>query len=138
MKKVFVEADALIALVYKKDANNQKAKKIYTKLKISKCEFYSSNTSLYEAVTVLSQRINHQVVIEFLIIIKQTLSIVFIDKKREQKGLEIFARQTSKNVSFFDCLNMAIMKELKIKEIFSFDKHYKKNGFLRIGVDNKL
>lgn len=138
MKKIFVDADALIALTYKKDKNNQRAKKIYRKLKTSGYEFYSSNTSLYEIATVISQRINHRKAIDFLTLIKQALSIIFIDRKREEEGLKIFGQQTSKNVSFFDCLNMAIMNELEIKEIFSFDEDYKKNGFKRIEIDVKI
>lgn len=135
MKKVFIDADALISLVRTDDKNHQKAKNIYKKLKSEKIELFSSNTSIYETITVVSQRVNHQQAENFLDIASQGLSIIFVDKKREKAAGNIFRQQISKNVSFFDCLNMAIMKELKIKEIFSFDKHYKKNGFLRIEID---
>ena len=36
--------------------------------------------------------------------------------------------QTSKNVSFVDCINIAFIKEKHINGIFSFDSIYKKNG----------
>ena len=135
MKQVFVDADAFVALIRVDDKNHKRALRIYKELRKEKVEFFSSNTSLYEAVTVISQRINHKKAEEFFTKVCQGLNIVFIDQKREKKAAVIFNKQTSKNVSFFDCLNMAVMKEFEMKEIFSFDKDYKKNGFVRIGLD---
>lgn len=138
MKQVFIDADALVALIRVKDKNHFQAKKIYQKLKKEKPSFISSNTSLYETLTVISQRIDKQKAKEFLSQIYQLISFIFVDKEIEKKASSIFVKQVSKNVSFFDCLNMAILCEAGIKEIFSFDKDYKKNGFFRIGVDKFL
>lgn len=135
MKKVFIDADALVALARAKDKNHQRARKIYEKIKKEKISFFSSNTSLYEAVTVISQRISHQAAKKFILKAREAINFVFIDTAIERKGLTIFNKQTSKNVSFFDCLNMAILKDLGINQIFSFDEDYKKNGFLRTGID---
>ena len=88
-------------------------------------------------VTVISQRISHKKAEELFSKVSQSLSTFFIDLNLQEKAMAIFSRQRSKNVSFFDCLNMAILKELRLQEIFSFDEDYKKNGFLRIGVDQK-
>lgn len=49
--------------------------------------------------------------------------------RQEGASIELFNKISSKNTRFTDCLNMAIMKELKINTIFSFDKHYKQAGF---------
>jgi len=138
MEKVFIDADAFVALVRVKDKNHRKAKRVYKYLKKKKASFFSSNTSLYEAVTVISQKISHKKAKEFLIKVHQGLSVIFINPEREKRATFIFSKQISKNVSFFDCLNMAIMKELGIKEILSFDEDYKKNNFLRIGIDKNL
>lgn len=135
MKKTFVDADAFVSLVRTKDKNHLRAKKIYEYLKRKETVFFSSNTSLYETVTVISQRVSHKKAKEFFLKVRQGLNVVFVNQEREKKAVAIFNKQTSKNVSFFDCLNMAIMRELGIKQVFSFDKHYKKNGFLRIGID---
>jgi predicted nucleic acid-binding protein len=135
MKKIFIDADALVALARVRDKNHQKAKKIYKKVEKEKVSFISSNTSLYEAATVISQQINHQIAQNFILEARQRINFIFVDSKIEKNGLKIFDRQTSKNVSFFDCLNMAILKEMGAKEIFSFDEDYKKNGFLRLGID---
>lgn len=135
MKKIFIDADALVALARARDKNHQRAKKIYEKIKKERVSFFSSNTSLYETITVISQRISHQMAQKFILEIRQRINFIFVDLKTEEKGLEIFNKQTSKNVSLFDCLNMAILKEMGLKEIFSFDKDYKKNGFLRLGLD---
>lgn len=137
MKKVFIDADVFVALARVNDKNHLRAKRSYMRLKKEKVNFVSSNTSLYEAITVISQRIGHQKAKEFIDKVRQGLNVIFVDQEREKMAMIIFNQQTSKNVSFFDCLNMAVMKEIGLKEVFSFDEDYKKNGFVRIGVDKK-
>lgn len=138
MKQVFIDADILVALGRLRDKNHRQAEKIYRELKKKAVVFFISNTSLYETVTVISQRISHQKAKEFLKRVRRALNIVYIDQNLESRARLIFNKQRSKNVSFFDCLNMAILKEMGLGEIFSFDEDYKRNGILRIGIDEEL
>lgn len=50
-----------------------------------------------------------------------------IDLETEEAAIEIFIEQTSKNVSFVDCTNIAFIGEKHVDGIFSFDDGYKKN-----------
>jgi predicted nucleic acid-binding protein len=47
----------------------------------------------------------------------------------ETAAIAFFKEQTSKNVSFVDCINMAYLDRGGLEYIFSFDKVYKQKGF---------
>jgi predicted nucleic acid-binding protein len=90
-----------------------------------------------EVATVVSQRVGHREAIDFIDTI--TSPEYYIDMKRvsqelEREAIEIFKRQTSKNVSFVDCTNMAVMTALKMRDVFSFDGGYTSNGFNLLSI----
>lgn len=136
-RKVLIDADAFVGLIYKKDANHQAASHII-KL-ISDVQLITSSFTYDEAITVLSQKAGRATALKFIKDTQDSSTIIIdIDFAFRHQGEEVFKYQTSKNVSFTDCVNMAIMKAEGIKEIFSFDRIYKKNQFIRIGVDKKI
>lgn len=124
--RVFVDASAYLSVLNKKDSNHKGALKISQEFFEGGGEFVSSNIVIYEVYTVLSLRIDKRLVFEF----KETLensqtSIIYLNEEIEKIAWEIFERQTSKNVSFFDCTSFAVIKNLGIKSVFSFDRDFK-------------
>lgn len=136
MKTIFIDANAFVALADTTDSNHHQALTLSKILKKKNYRLCSSDFAFGEAVTVISQKLGHRKAIiwieEFL---QSNIIIERNSPKREGRAIEFFRQATTKNVRFTDCLNMAIMEERGIKEIFSFDKHYKKAGFRRLGID---
>lgn len=136
MQTLFVDSDGFVALSKEDDANHTKALKLLQKAIGADISFVTSNYVFSEVVTVLSQRLGHKAALEFIKEMKSPASgyaIRWIDEDIEQEAISIFSKQTSKNVSFVDCTNMAIMKLYGIDVIFSFDDVYRKNGFSVLG-----
>lgn len=132
IQTIFVDADAFIALTKQDDSNHKRAKQIFEKLQDAPVTFVTSNLVFIEVVTVLSQRINHETAVIFINNMKSEDSIFQIERineDTEEKAVQIFIEQKSKNVSFIDCANMAIVRHKDMDGIFSFDSIYKKNGF---------
>ena len=133
-RRILIDADAIVGLIYKKDANHQAANRII-KL-IPAVQLITSSYAYGEAITVLSQKAGRATALEFIKDAQDSSTIIIdIDFVFRRRGEEVFKRQTSKNVSFTDCVNMAIMEEHGISEVFSFDEDYRKNGFKRLGID---
>lgn len=128
---VLIDADAFVALIKKNDSNHQRAEKISDFLTKKGSSLYTTNFVFSETIIVLSQRIDHQTAINFIDDFKNSreVNLIRVDEEIEEAAIKIFKNQTSKNVSFGDCLNMAVLKRYKWDTIFSFDKVYKKNGF---------
>ncbi|MFA5995833.1 MAG: PIN domain-containing protein [Patescibacteria group bacterium] len=134
--KVFIDADALIAIMKHDDINHDKAFKCLEKLVQQEVIFLTSNYVFAEVVTVLSQRVSQASAKQFINIMRSTDSpfiVRWVDEIIADEAVTIFEQQTSKNVSFVDCVNMALVKIDNIDQIFSFDSVYKKNKFVMVG-----
>lgn len=132
MPKLFVDADGFIALAKEDDTNHKKAVKLLQEAIKNDATFITSNYVFSEVVTVLSQRLSHKAALEFIEKMKFPASgynVKWVDENIEQEAISIFSDQTTKNISFVDCTNMAIMRLDKLDAIFSFDGIYRKNGF---------
>ncbi len=108
-QQVFVDSDAFVALIKEDDDNHEKAKGILKALlEDYDTTFITSNYVFSEVATVVSQKVGHREALEFIDTI--TSPEYYIEMKRvsqelERQAIEIFRRQTSKNVSFVDCTN---------------------------------
>lgn len=140
-KLVFVDSDAFIALAKEDDTNHQKAIELLKELYSDQVNFITSNYVFSETVTVLSIRISHEAALDFIARIKSPqnpFSIKRVDDELEEKAIEVFKNQTSKNISFVDCTNIALCKEVSVDAIFSFDEVYRKNSLVTVEVQDQL
>jgi predicted nucleic acid-binding protein len=134
-QKVFVDADAFVAIAREDDANNEKALSLLSDLSEKPVQFVTSNFVFSESITVISQRLSHQAALAFIDKIKSShpqFLVHYVDEQIEDMAITVFREQTSKNVSFVDCTNMALVRKHEINYIFSFDAVYRKNGFRTI------
>lgn len=139
LKKLFVDADAFVAIQNEKDANHTKALEISKQVSELKVQLVTSDPAFGEAITVISQKSNLKKAVKFAeSVLVSSVEIIEVDPALRKEGLEIFKKQTSKNSRFTDCINIAILKREKQSEIFSFDSDYKKNGILRICIDKQI
>src|SRR3989338_485356 len=131
--KIFVDASALIALFVKNDPHHQKAVHFIGGLH-EKMVMKTTPPVYFEAMTVIAQKAglsaaklfrDHYHDISF-----QTYEI---DKQCVLDAEKILFGQKSKNLPFFDCLYMSIMRKNNIKEIFTYDRHFKRLGFTLVG-----
>ena len=135
-KKLFVDADAFVALNYLDDSSHNKAVVLSQEVKDLNISLITSDPAFGEAVTVISQRGGLDLAVAFAEdILGGEIEIIEVDSSLRRRALDIFKKQTSKNSRFTDCVNMAIMKERGLNTIFSFDIQYKKNKFKRFGID---
>lgn len=136
MKKIFIDTDALIALNDSSDLLHKKALK--TLKKISQFDFipYLSTNILLESLTIVSQRIGKK---QAILLLKELRSgkytVVHPNEKLVFTAEEIFKSIKSKNVSYSDCLSFAIARAHGIEWVFSFDLHFRKQGFKRFGIE---
>lgn len=134
-KNIFVDSDGFVALAKEDDTNHKKSQQILTKLSHKPVLYTTSNYVFSETVTVFSHRVGRNQALSFIQELKSPVSIFsiqWIDEELEGIAIQLFKNQTSKNVSFVDCTNMALLKHYNLDAIFSFDSIYKRNGFLLV------
>ncbi len=56
----------------------------------------------------------------------------FINLARADKARELFFRYRDKEFSFTDCTSFVVMRELKLREALTTDRHFAQAGFTRL------
>lgn len=125
MKKVLVDADALVALAKEDDFNHAKALKIAKRLEED--SLYITPLTIPEAATVISYHVSHQAAKNFFTEAQKRklieLPLTFEIRRRAD---EIFLGQKRKGTFWIDCLNVAMVQAHSLIGIFSFDKFYRR------------
>ncbi|NSW90935.1 MAG: PIN domain-containing protein [Firmicutes bacterium] len=75
--------------------------------------------------------INHTSAVEFgrIILASKVIKIVPVTAERWENSWNLFVKYSDKNFLFTDCTSFIIMKELGLKEAFTFDRHFQQMGF---------
>ncbi len=130
-KIVVGDADSLIALAFKDDANHEKAKKISEQLLSQAYEIVYPNTAILEAITTLrralnlsdkAQLVNHQYQ-------QGNYTVEYVDEGIQLKASQRWQKAESKKNTIFDAVVAQTAVKLNADCIFSFDSWYKKLGF---------
>lgn len=123
-KKCFVDASALIALNNPRDQYHETAIGIAKKLNNS--ELIISDTVLSEAYAFLRYRSGYHIALNLLENILEGTPFVIADVTSESRmtTMALLKKFNDQKISYCDALSVAIMKEQKIDQIFTFDHHF--------------
>lgn len=130
-KIVMADADILVALAYKNDANHQRATTIAQQLSVKVYDIFFPNTAILEAITALKRALNKADLAD--LINKQyqqgTFNVIYIDDEIQQAASRLFGQKArSKQNTIFDAMVAVTAKKYSSDGIFSFDGWYPKIG----------
>lgn len=136
MTRIFIDSDVLVALNDKDDPSHLQAQQRLNEISGKEYEFISSTNVLLESVTIISQRVGKKEGVTLLNELRSgKYTVIHPDDSLIVSSEEIFRSIVSKNVSYSDCVSFAVMRRFGIRWVFSFDLHFKKQGFKRVGID---
>jgi predicted nucleic acid-binding protein len=125
LSQILVDSDAFIALFVESDAHYERVGKALQRLLNEPCRLVTTNVIVAETATWLSRRVSQDKARQFLDYIEAGHTPIFyIDKVIQQHASELFRQQPTKNISLFDCLNVAVIQLYNLPGILSFDKFY--------------
>ncbi|MDP3988729.1 MAG: PIN domain-containing protein [bacterium] len=126
---VFVDSNVFIAAANGSDNLHARAISVLEECARSGDELITSNYVVSEALTILSMRGSKKLALSFAEIIYNSSSAIVrvnVDPEIEHRALELFSIVTSKNISFCDCVSVAIVELYRIPVIASFGADFKK------------
>lgn len=129
------DSSAFFSLVIKKDQNHSNATTTIRKIIDNKASVIVPEV-FTELVNILGKKVGHLVAIKTgkMILQKPELTIMETTDVIRRNAFEKFKKQPE-SVSFTDCLVMAFADSFETKEIFGFDEAFRKNGYVRLGID---
>ena len=128
---IYIDTGPFLARYVEKDQHHAAATAAWEKLQRSGQRLYTSNFVLDELFTLLARRTTYRFAAERArnILDSQVIQILRPERKQEREAIELFAKYADQKVSFTDCVSFLLMKEAKIRQAFSFDRHFERAGF---------
>jgi len=124
--RLFVDTGAFIALTDADDENHKSAAAFYRNAREEGRRFITTNFVVCETLNYLRARISHRVAVLFFENLKKSgfIEVVTVTPSVENEAFAIFKRYADKDFSFTDCTSFSMMRSLKLKSAFAFDKHF--------------
>jgi len=94
-----------------------------------KANLVTTNYIVVETLALLQNRLGLDCVRDFIEILLPLIKVTWVDEKVHRAGLHALLTASKSNLSFVDCISFEIMRELGIRVAFTFDKHFKQQGF---------
>ena len=139
MKTVIVaDSSGLISLASETDQNYHKAVDISKNLaKVNGLIIVPSDV-FSETLNIAGKKLGHQAAISTAEATFSSGTFLILDTTEilRENAFTIFKEQ-SESVSFTDCVVMAVADHFETKEIFGFDEAFRRNGYVRLGIDDK-
>lgn len=133
---IIADSSALFSLFIDTDKNHKKAIKIKEQYLKQGGMIVIPSEVFSELINILGKKFNHKSAVwaAKAVLDSKTFAIESALEKIRDAALKKFEYQPE-SVSFTDCLVMAFADEYETKEIFGFDDAFRKNGYIRIGID---
>ena len=129
---VFMDTSGFLALWDAGDNHHRSSLRLQTELLKSRRRVLTTDYIVDETATLLLVRHSHAAASDFLHTIERSegLALEWVGPDRFHAAAAMFRRRSDKEWSFTDCVSFSVMDELRIRDAFTTDQHFKQAGFV--------
>jgi uncharacterized protein len=129
--EIFVDTSGFFSLLSSRDVSHKEAVEILNKAKQTNQLFITTDYVIDETATLLKARgIGHLAGIFFdTVNASHVCRIEWMDHERFERTQIYFEKHIDHAWSFTDCFSFLIMKELKLRNALTKDRHFKEAGY---------
>lgn len=129
MRAVFIDSGGWLSVVIQTDRYHAAGSTYYKQLLDERARLITSDYVLDEVITRLRYDVGHHAARQFIELISKAkvsgvLEIVYVDESLWQEAVDLFLQYADVRLSFTDCSSFAILRRLRITEVFGFDAHF--------------
>lgn len=129
MEKFFVDTSALYALVSIDDDGHGPALLAWEDMIQSDSILITNNYVLVECFSLLQYRLGIEVVRQLDLKIVPLLQIDWIGEQQHVGSVNLVFSSNRRQLSLVDCSGFDSMRRLGIEKVFTFDGHFREQGF---------
>jgi predicted nucleic acid-binding protein len=135
--KVFIDTSAFLAVLAADDFNHDKAKSIWLQLLSNKTDLVCTSYVLVETYALVQSRLGLEALRVFHEDIFPLLEVIWINERFHENGANAVLTSNRRQLSLVDCVSFAVMRSTGINTVFTFDRHFREQGFECLGIDTK-
>jgi predicted nucleic acid-binding protein len=130
-REVFADTSALYALVDKNDANHAIAREAVTRLLRAGRRIVATDYIITETINLANARGGVVVGVRMLDLVEQSAGIrlEWIGTDRFDATKTFFRKHPDHGYSFTDCTSFVVMRELRLADDLTTDRHFVEAGF---------
>jgi predicted nucleic acid-binding protein len=126
---LFIDTSAFFALLDRDDGNHRRAAMAWAKTIQAEGRLITSNYVIVETVALLQNRIGMEAVRSFQSNMIPALHVEYVDADLHRLGMVSLLSAGKRKLSLVDCVNFEVMRHLGLNHAFTFDSHFKGQGF---------
>jgi predicted nucleic acid-binding protein len=126
---IFVDTSVFLAVLTDDDHNNKIAAETLATLAESGEQLITTNYILVESYALIQRRMGMNAIQDFQEKILPSLTLTWINAEEHQRALQQFLLENRRNLSFVDCSSFEAIQRLGIDKAFTFDNHFREQGF---------
>ena len=131
MRTVFADTGYFIALLSQSDALHERAVKLATSLAAKRTHLLTTEAVLIETLDGFARHQRRSLAATFMRELEDDPDTTIIPNTtaRFRLGLDLFMGRADKTWSMTDCLSFVVMRERKLKQALTADRHFVQAGF---------
>ncbi len=126
---IFVDTSAFYPLIDRDDQLHEKAARFWIDALESDEVFVTNNYIVVESVTLIQRRLGIKAVRVFVEDILPVVNIRWVNEAVHSIALSSMLMASKRNLSLVDCVSFEMMRQVGINHAFTFDRHFKQQGF---------
>ena len=127
--RLFIDTSAFYAVMDTGDDFHSRAKDFFSEIVEKNIILNSSNYVIVETMALIQNRLGISAVRLFINNILPVINIHYIDKSIHDIAIDNLLSLSDSKISLVDFTSFKIMRNLEISTAFTFDRHFKKQGF---------
>jgi len=129
MEKIFVDTSAIYALVSTRDQNLTSAVAAWEDALQRGDVLFTNNYVLVECFTLIQSRLGIEFARALQINIVPFLQVDWISEREHASIVNDVLTANRRQLSLVDCSSFESMRRLGMQKVFSFDDHFREQGF---------
>ncbi|MBT1075478.1 type II toxin-antitoxin system VapC family toxin [Geobacter grbiciae] len=127
---VFIDTSGLLAVLDKDDLHHARASRAWREILSSDDILVTTNYVIVETIALTQHRLGVEASRAFQEEIVPVLHVRWVDSKLHNAAMAILLAVARRKLSLVDCVSFELMRMEGIVSAFTFDRHFKEQGFI--------
>ena len=127
--KVFVDTSAFFALLDSSDINHRRALQLFQGLLDSDAFLVTTNYILVESLALVQNRLGVEAVRALLDDMLPVVTVHWVTPETHALALSAMLAARRRRLSLVDCVSFEIMRTSGCQKAFTFDSHFREQGY---------